>query len=161
MAPPTTTDTRERILGAAADLFAHKGYSGTRTREISDAVGIRQPSLFHHFASKAEIAEALLEHSLAGVVAPIRALAERDQPASTRLYGYVYSDTIFLATSPYDMRGLQVGDIIETRSSRAGPTNSRSSATASPRSCDRASNAASSSAWTRSSPARRSRGCTR
>lgn len=103
--------TRERILQAAAALFAAKGYSGTRTREISDAVGIRQPSLFHHFSSKADIAEALLEHSLAGIVAPVCALVDDRESAASRLYGYVYADTIFLATSPYDLSGLQSEDI--------------------------------------------------
>jgi AcrR family transcriptional regulator len=103
--------TRERILQAAATLFAAKGYSGTRTREISDSVGIRQPSLFHHFSSKAQIAEALLEHSLAGLVEPVRALAHSPEPAASRLYGFLYADTIFLATSPYDLGGLQADDI--------------------------------------------------
>lgn len=103
--------TRERILQAAATLFAAKGYSGTRTREIAEAVGIRQPSLFHHFPSKAAIAEALLEHSLAGIVAPVHALTESREPAASRLYGFLYADTIFLATSPYDLGGLQADDI--------------------------------------------------
>jgi AcrR family transcriptional regulator len=104
--------TRERILKAASTLFATKGYSGTRSREIADAVGIRQPSLFHHFASKSAIAEALLDHSLGRVTEPVCALAMSDESAASRLYGYVYFDTLFLATSPYDLGGLHSDDVL-------------------------------------------------
>ena len=44
--------TRQQILVHAARLFGRHGYHGTTTREIADAVGIRQPSLFYHFSAK-------------------------------------------------------------------------------------------------------------
>ena len=59
---------REGILQAAQDLFAQKGYAATSTRDIADAVGIRQPSLYSHFASKAEI---LLDILLITVEPPV------------------------------------------------------------------------------------------
>src|ERR1700761_5422625 len=43
---------REEILDAAAELFTNLGYASTSTRRIADAVGIRQASLYHHFATK-------------------------------------------------------------------------------------------------------------
>ena len=67
--------TRERLLRAASALFATKGYFGTSTREIAELVEIRQPSLFHHFESKAAIAQVLLDRSLTPVVPPVRDLA--------------------------------------------------------------------------------------
>ncbi|MFD8382255.1 TetR/AcrR family transcriptional regulator [Streptomyces sp. NPDC059679] len=45
----TTNSTRRRILTEAALLFRRHGYRGTSTRQIAEAVGIKQPSLFHHF----------------------------------------------------------------------------------------------------------------
>ncbi|MCA9772900.1 MAG: TetR/AcrR family transcriptional regulator, partial [Myxococcales bacterium] len=54
-------DTRTRIVAAAADLFAEKGYNGASLREIADRVGIRTPSLFYHFKSKGELYQAILE----------------------------------------------------------------------------------------------------
>ncbi|KAA9106040.1 TetR/AcrR family transcriptional regulator [Microbacterium rhizomatis] len=50
---------RERILRAASRLFLSQGYAATSTRDIALAAGIRQPSLYHHFATKADILHAV------------------------------------------------------------------------------------------------------
>jgi AcrR family transcriptional regulator len=50
-----TIATRERILREASRLFATRGYYGSSTRDIAAAVGIQQPSLFHHFPHKQAI----------------------------------------------------------------------------------------------------------
>lgn len=57
---------REEILDAASRLFTEQGYAGTSTREIALAVGIKQASLYYHFASK----EAMLAELMAGTVMP-------------------------------------------------------------------------------------------
>ena len=44
--------TAERILDAAEDLFAQKGYSATSLGDVADRVGIRSPSLYNHFRNK-------------------------------------------------------------------------------------------------------------
>lgn len=57
-------EPREQILAAAAELFAEHGYAGTSTRAIAERVGIRQASLYYHFAGKDEILLELLEASV-------------------------------------------------------------------------------------------------
>jgi AcrR family transcriptional regulator len=54
------TDRREVILREAAELFARQGVAGTTVREIADAAGILSGSLYHHFASKDDIVDAVL-----------------------------------------------------------------------------------------------------
>ena len=105
--------THERILRAASQLFARKGYTGTSTREIAAAVGIRQPSLFHHFASKRDILETLMAYSVEDAAVHARRHADAEGPAAERLYRFVFEDTAFLCGSPYDLSGVHVTEIMQ------------------------------------------------
>jgi AcrR family transcriptional regulator len=47
--------TREKILDCAASLYSRHGYGEGSVRNIAAAIGIRGPSLYHHFVSKEEV----------------------------------------------------------------------------------------------------------
>ena len=98
--------TRERILREASILFTQHGYFGTSTREIAGAVGIRQPSLFHHFDNKAAIAEELLEYAWGSTLSQLRKVAALDKPADVRLYTFCRWAMVHVVTSPYQLVGL-------------------------------------------------------
>lgn len=53
--------TAQRILDAAARLFAERGYAGTTTRAIAEAAGVNEVTLFRHFESKRGMLRALGE----------------------------------------------------------------------------------------------------
>jgi TetR/AcrR family transcriptional regulator len=53
--------TRERLLDEALTLFSQKGYAATGIRDILQAAGVTQPTLYHHFADKASLLQALIE----------------------------------------------------------------------------------------------------
>lgn len=59
------TDTRAKIMDAAARLFVERGYAATSVRDIAAAIGVSNPSLYHHFASKGDLLEQLLAEPLA------------------------------------------------------------------------------------------------
>ncbi|MCK2215575.1 TetR/AcrR family transcriptional regulator [Actinomadura sp. ATCC 31491] len=69
----TAAETRERLLAAAAEVFAARGYDGTRVADIAAAAGVSNGALYAHFGSKAELIVAALRahgrEKLAAVVA--------------------------------------------------------------------------------------------
>ncbi len=48
MSDETSSEARERVLDAAARLFAKKGYAAVTLRDIAAEVGIKHTSLYHH-----------------------------------------------------------------------------------------------------------------
>lgn len=60
--------TRARLLDAALELFARKGYAATSVREIADAVGVRDSAIYAHFAGKRDLYRQLVEQAGPGVL---------------------------------------------------------------------------------------------
>jgi len=74
--------SRDKILDAAEDLFARRGFAGIGMREVADAVGLGKSSLFHHFKSKAELYAAVVARILDVLEArTTQALAAGGEPA--------------------------------------------------------------------------------
>ena len=61
------TATRDRIIDAAIDVFAHKGYHGAGVEDIVAASGTSKGAFYHYFSSKQAIFLTLMD-SLAGAV---------------------------------------------------------------------------------------------
>jgi AcrR family transcriptional regulator len=53
--PPTEVETQTRILEAAKRLFARRGYDGTTTRDLAQAAGVAEGTIFRHFENKKAI----------------------------------------------------------------------------------------------------------
>jgi AcrR family transcriptional regulator len=53
--------TREQIVAIATELFASRGFEGTSIDAVLEQAGVSRGSLYHHFASKEALFEAVLD----------------------------------------------------------------------------------------------------
>src|SRR5262245_5108195 len=76
-APARFQDTRARVLAAATELFAARGFHATTVRDIAQRARVNVASGHYHFGSKKELYVEVLRAQFAG----IRALLRRHRAA--------------------------------------------------------------------------------
>ena len=59
--PVSESSSRARILQAAIDEFAEKGYAAVRIDEVAAAAGANKQLIYYYFSSKSELYDAALE----------------------------------------------------------------------------------------------------
>ena len=87
MAAPTkpaqagkTGTSRERILLAAKQLFASRGYENSSTVAIARLAGTSESQLMKHFGSKEGLLEAIFDHGWTALAAHVRELESVNSP---------------------------------------------------------------------------------
>jgi AcrR family transcriptional regulator len=73
--------TKAKLLQAALELFAARGYNATSVDAIAGAAGVSAGLLYHHFASKPALLQAIFEQSLTDVQATFAAADRAPEPA--------------------------------------------------------------------------------
>ncbi|MEH7458537.1 TetR/AcrR family transcriptional regulator [Bacillus sp. JJ1127] len=68
-------ERRNEILDAADELFGRKGFDGTSTNDILEKVGIARGTLYHHFKSKEDIMDALIERYTVRILGAAKGIA--------------------------------------------------------------------------------------
>lgn len=53
--------TRGRLIATARELFGERGFEGTSIEAVLERSGVARGALYHHFAGKAELFDAVLE----------------------------------------------------------------------------------------------------
>lgn len=71
----TGLSSRERLIAVATELFGERGYHQTGTEEIVRRSGVTRGSLYHHFADKQALFEAVFDRADEAVSVAVRARA--------------------------------------------------------------------------------------
>ncbi|SEM47090.1 transcriptional regulator, TetR family [Pseudoxanthomonas sp. GM95] len=88
----TTTSplsTADAILGQARALIMVGGYGGFSYADIASQIGIRKPSIHHHFPTKAELVQVLIARYRAEAREGLAALARNVPDPLAQLQSYV------------------------------------------------------------------------
>jgi len=73
--------SKEAILAAAKRTAMAHGYSGLNFRDLADVVGIKAPSIYHHFPTKADLGAAVAKRYWEDIAADLEAMsAESPDP---------------------------------------------------------------------------------
>jgi AcrR family transcriptional regulator len=73
------------VIGAAAKVFAQRGYHGASTQDIADVLGIRQASLYYYFDSKEAALEVVCRYGHEGYVERLVQIARSDASTSEKV----------------------------------------------------------------------------
>jgi len=80
---------RDRLLGAALQLFARKGFESASVRELTEAAKVTRPTLYYHFGSKEGLYLELVERLCATVEDSILRSLVPQGTARVRLRSFV------------------------------------------------------------------------
>jgi AcrR family transcriptional regulator len=94
MAGPRVTDqpvasVRDRVVQAAARLFAERGFESTSVREIVEAAGVTKGGLYHYFDSKDALLSEIYSRVLRMQANRLETLAESGLPLPQRVHAII------------------------------------------------------------------------
>ena len=93
-----TTEKQRRILEAAVEVFAERGFAGTPTAEIAKRAGVAEGTIFKHYKTKKEL--------LIGVVGPLffRLVIPKQLEPLQAIFRFPHPDVEALLTALYQER---------------------------------------------------------
>ena len=90
------TATRGKILDAALELFANRGYSGTSVQDIVGVARVTKPVLYYYFRNKSDLYQALVDKAHDERHRVMSEAADAGRDVETKLVGIVTSLFKFL-----------------------------------------------------------------
>lgn len=85
----TSAATRDAIIEAADRLFYQQGYERTSFADVAGAVGISRGNFYHHFKTKDDILDAVIDHRLAGTRAMLDGWETAGSNAADRIKSFI------------------------------------------------------------------------
>jgi len=104
------TPLRERILDAALQQFATRGYDATSVRDLVTAVGCTKPALYYHFGSKEDLFLELVRSRIDGLHELLRTCLSKPGSVEDRLRVLTAAILDGVRQSPLSMRLLMTAE---------------------------------------------------
>jgi TetR/AcrR family transcriptional repressor of nem operon len=107
------SSTADDILACARSLIIAGGYNGFSYADIADVVGVRKPSIHHHFASKVDLVRTLVSRYREEAEAGLAALERNIPDPREQLKNYVlyWEACITDATAPFCVCALLASEL--------------------------------------------------
>ena len=93
-------DKRERILDAAEQVFAKRGFFTARVSEIAKAAGVADGTIYLYFKSKDDLLISLFESRMERVTEEMRVAMAQHDTASAKLMAFVRAHLNMVQTNP-------------------------------------------------------------
>ena len=85
------TETKDRIVNEARELFAKQGYDNVNINDIASACNIGRRTVYTYFKGKDEIYMAVIEAELERLIARMAAVAQADLPPDKKLLEMIFT----------------------------------------------------------------------
>ena len=92
--------TADRILDSGQELIQTRGYSAISFQNIASEVGIKKPSIIHHFPTKAELGVVIIRRYRDTFAAQLQEISEDSAKSSWDALELYFSPYLFFASTP-------------------------------------------------------------
>jgi AcrR family transcriptional regulator len=89
------SDTRERLLEAAIELFGNNGFGSTSLRDLASDVGLKAPAIYNHFKSKEDLFAVAVTTTLDHFHQKVVLVDDPTNPPFARLEGLVSRHVVY------------------------------------------------------------------
>lgn len=120
--------TRESLLDHALTLFSERGYAATSVRDVIQAAGVTQPTLYYHFHDKLGLFQALIERYYGETHTQLEQIVSTISGCEARLRTLIWRSFEFCRADPrvprlmfqthYGPRILEIDGILDGLTSR-------------------------------------------
>lgn len=91
----TTPSTRDRLLDAAIELFATRGFQAISLRDLASYLGLNAGSLYHHIENKQNLLFELIESALSDLLSATKLRMKGAKTPSDQLRRFVQAFVAF------------------------------------------------------------------
>ncbi len=106
-------DKKERILKAAIEVFAHRGFENSSVSDVASHAGVANGTVYLYYKNKVDMFIQAMQSVITERLSQIKQIIEKDQDPTSRILGFVHYHITLFTKSPDVLRFM----VIEWRKS--------------------------------------------